>query len=419
MPVKRKTINLTVSGNTLTATNALTGNATAEAGVQGEDSAVWLHAEIPQEWQDLTVRLKVIAINGAYDESGTPVANSIDMPLRQGVTVPGPLTVCLLGSDATGVRRTADSKALVIASSAIPANAVAEFKPIDFEALKEVVDMQVVHTVTGSGGVLVTKTDGTSVNVGFNGTVGDMLQANFANGSGGANPTKCDHAVYADGALLADAAKSAQAGSALEAALAAKQPVLSAGANGGNDILSGAIIKSLKAAGIVTLSADDNTITIKAQDYPGTIKAYAGETAPPGTLLCDGSAISRSAYAALFNVLGIIWGAGNGSTTFNIPNFMGKTLIGYDEMEKEFNMLAKTGGEKAHALTAAENGLHAHTGIFSGATELKAGVAFAAGSAQSGLSPAGTVSASTGSSGTGTAHNNLQPYSTVNFLIVY
>lgn len=52
----------------------------------------------------------------------------------------------------------------------------------------------------------------------------------------------------------------------------------------------------------------------------GTIKAYGGSTAPVGWLICDGSAISRELYAELFGVIGTTYGAGDGSTTFNIPN---------------------------------------------------------------------------------------------------
>lgn len=50
---------------------------------------------------------------------------------------------------------------------------------------------------------------------------------------------------------------------------------------------------------------------------------YYGETAPPGTLACDGSEISREAYKELFQVLGTKAGAGDGSTTFNLPDFRG------------------------------------------------------------------------------------------------
>lgn len=60
----------------------------------------------------------------------------------------------------------------------------------------------------------------------------------------------------------------------------------------------------------------------------GTILDFAAATAPTGYLVCDGSAVSRSTYAALFAVIGTTWGSGNGSTTFNVPDFRGRTSIG-------------------------------------------------------------------------------------------
>lgn len=58
----------------------------------------------------------------------------------------------------------------------------------------------------------------------------------------------------------------------------------------------------------------------------GFIKIWAGETAPEGYLLCDGSAISRTTYSALFAAIGTLYGVGDGSSTFNIPNFNAKTV---------------------------------------------------------------------------------------------
>ncbi len=55
---------------------------------------------------------------------------------------------------------------------------------------------------------------------------------------------------------------------------------------------------------------------------------FYGETAPPGTLACDGSEISREAYSELFEVLGTKAGAGDGSTTFNLPDFRGCFIRG-------------------------------------------------------------------------------------------
>lgn len=63
----------------------------------------------------------------------------------------------------------------------------------------------------------------------------------------------------------------------------------------------------------------------------GTVQMYAGTTAPNGWLKCDGSAVSRTTYAKLFAVIGTTYGAGDGSTTFNLPNFCGRTPIGVGE----------------------------------------------------------------------------------------
>ena len=56
----------------------------------------------------------------------------------------------------------------------------------------------------------------------------------------------------------------------------------------------------------------------------GTIIMYAANNMPEGYLLCDGSAVSRTNYAELFKVIGTTWGAGDGSTTFNLPNAVGR-----------------------------------------------------------------------------------------------
>ena len=60
----------------------------------------------------------------------------------------------------------------------------------------------------------------------------------------------------------------------------------------------------------------------------GVVQAFAGSTTPQGWLLCDGSAISRTDYANLFAVIGTSYGAGDGSTTFNLPNLVDKFIEG-------------------------------------------------------------------------------------------
>lgn len=62
----------------------------------------------------------------------------------------------------------------------------------------------------------------------------------------------------------------------------------------------------------------------------GAVEAYAGATAPAGWLLCNGQAVSRTTYAALFALVGTTYGAGNGSTTFNVPDLRGEFIRGVD-----------------------------------------------------------------------------------------
>ena len=60
----------------------------------------------------------------------------------------------------------------------------------------------------------------------------------------------------------------------------------------------------------------------------GIMQMFAGNTIPAGWLLCDGSAVSRTDYAKLFSAIGTTWGAGDGSTTFNLPNSIGRFAEG-------------------------------------------------------------------------------------------
>ena len=61
----------------------------------------------------------------------------------------------------------------------------------------------------------------------------------------------------------------------------------------------------------------------------GTIQMWAGASAPVSWLLCDGSAVSRTTYSALFAITGTSYGSGDGSTTFNLPDLRGRIPAGY------------------------------------------------------------------------------------------
>jgi microcystin-dependent protein len=93
----------------------------------------------------------------------------------------------------------------------------------------------------------------------------------------------------------------------------------------------------------------------------GLVSMFAGATAPAGWLTCDGAAVSRTAYANLFNVVGTIYGIGDGTTTFNLPNLKGRVPVGRDTTQVEFDTLGETGGAKTHTLGVTEMPSHTHS----------------------------------------------------------
>ena len=142
----------------------------------------------------------------------------------------------------------------------------------------------------------------------------------------------------------------------------------------------------------------------------GTIKAYAGTEGINGYLLCDGSAISRTDYSELFSVIGTTYGAGDGSTTFNLPNLNGKVIVGIDDNDTAFDTLGETGGEKTHTLTVDEMPSHSHKWYSSGSTGTTANSTRYQGSGKN-------LVFNTDTAGGGQAHNNLQPYIALHYII--
>lgn len=93
----------------------------------------------------------------------------------------------------------------------------------------------------------------------------------------------------------------------------------------------------LKAGHVITARYNntDSTFDIIAGQSgveTGTVQDFAGATVPAGYFLCYGQAVSRTTYAVLFAVIGTTYGAGDGSTTFNLPDLRGRVVAGKVDM---------------------------------------------------------------------------------------
>lgn len=91
---------------------------------------------------------------------------------------------------------------------------------------------------------------------------------------------------------------------------------------------------------------------------PGIISPYAGSTVPAGYLFCDGGAVSRVTYAALFAVIGTTYGIGDGVTTFNTPDLVGRTTFMLNASDPEFPSLNYQAGGTHHT-----HGQSSHTHV--------------------------------------------------------
>jgi microcystin-dependent protein len=88
--------------------------------------------------------------------------------------------------------------------------------------------------------------------------------------------------------------------------------------------------------------------------FTGLIVLYAGATVPDGWLPCDGSAVLREQYSALFDRIGTMYGTGDGVTTFALPDLDGRLLVGLNEGDSDFNALGKTGGAASVTLSKSQ-----------------------------------------------------------------
>lgn len=154
------------------------------------------------------------------------------------------------------------------------------------------------------------------------------------------------------------------------------------------------------------------------------------DSPPPGWLVCDGSIVSRSAHAALFAVIGTAYGAGDGSTTFGLPDFRNRTPMGADRVGPVGANLTTvsgaalpSGGEAMHTLTIAEMPVHNHDMTHTHTLPADPNGSFGSAAAQLGAFVPGITietgpsSQFTGNTGGGQPHNVLDPYFAITYII--
>ena len=152
----------------------------------------------------------------------------------------------------------------------------------------------------------------------------------------------------------------------------------------------------------------------------GMIMQFGSITLPTGWLPCNGAAVSRVIYAALFAIIGETWGPGNGTSTFNVPDFRNRFLIGYGSAG-----FATRGGADnftldvtnlpTHSHTITDPG-HAHT-TFDASSTNTAGAAAGAITTGGMTGTAATGITATNNTGNGDAVDFLPPYAAVIFAI--
>lgn len=196
---------------------------------------------------------------------------------------------------------------------------------------------------------------------------------------------------------------------------------------------NGIATTQLATDAVETLNIKDGEVTsaklaasaITALMPAGLVLPYAGSSAPTGYFLCDGSAKSRTTYATLFGILGTTYGAGDGSTTFELPDLRGRVIAGQDDMGGssadrltgltggvDGDVLAATGGVETHTLSVAEIPAHTHTSAIWGNNASGDGQ-----NIKSSVSVNNPHTHTSNSTGGGGAHNNVQPTMILNYII--
>lgn len=171
----------------------------------------------------------------------------------------------------------------------------------------------------------------------------------------------------------------------------------------GSVVASGKLVTPGGAGGPVGASGDSDPV--------GTIIMWGTAIPPAGWVLCDGSAISRTAFPALYALIGTTFGSGDGSTTFNVPDLRGRTGIGAGLGSGLSNrILGANGGEETHKLVIAELASHTHPQW--ALTTPSTGIGWGAGSLSNVLG-----GQTTGTTGSDTPHNTMMPFLVVYYII--
>lgn len=177
----------------------------------------------------------------------------------------------------------------------------------------------------------------------------------------------------------------------------------------GVTIVAAALINQLETKVGVNNSTDPNSLEYKINHFLagfiGVILPFGGASAPVGFLLCDGSAVSRTTYAALFGIVGTTFGVGNGSTTFNLPDLRNRSPVG-KAVSGGRATLGAVGGDLAHVHSLSISGGSVAIPVYQVASGQEPGAA------------PGTYNVS-GASGSASEESNVDPYQVVNYIIKY
>lgn len=174
-----------------------------------------------------------------------------------------------------------------------------------------------------------------------------------------------------------------------------------------------------------------NSITLNGELMAipiGSVMGWCSNVIPNGWLLLDGGLVSRTEYAKLFEILGTVYGEGDGETTFALPDTRSRVVVGKSK-NAYFNALGKKDGETEHTLSVSEIPEHTHGSAgahYHAIPNTANGINGSAVRAESWANASSSGrTLNTGSSGSHThtavggskAHNNLQPYVVLNYII--